>query len=382
MVLKHCLSSLVLIVLLSSCYSGTKQNTVSGLFEEQEPDSLYVPAYAKGFSIAYYGDLKLIHVEDPWNSDAVGKYVLVGPGECPVKYKPAEIDYVRYPVRNWSAFSSTQIEFAEKIGVLETLGSVAEPMYISNSFVQKGVREGNIRNVGMAASADVEVLLDSAPQFVFVSPFKDNRYGPLIDAGLLVINDASYLEVTPLGRAEWLIFFSAFFDRENEALGTFNKIEKRYQTVKEEVKGTIDRSSVMTGYLFNDVWYMPAGDSFMATLFEDAGADYLYSERPGTGSLALDFETVFNDFYSSDFWVLTVNHSGRFTMSDLARMDERYTGFEAFKKENVLVTNTNYSGFFEKGIIEPDLVLKDLAFYFHPDHFPGYEPAYFHLLKE
>jgi len=112
MVLKHCLSSLVLIVLLSSCYSGTKQNTVSGLFEEQEPDSLYVPAYAKGFSIAYYGDLKLIHVEDPWNSDAVGKYVLVGPGECPVKYKPAEIDYVRYPVRNWSAFSSFLPSFA------------------------------------------------------------------------------------------------------------------------------------------------------------------------------------------------------------------------------------------------------------------------------
>lgn len=382
MVLKHCLSGLVLIVLLSSCHTGTQQNTVSSLFEDQEPDSLYIPAYAKGFSIAYYGDLKLIHVEDPWNSDAEGKYILVGAEECPVKYKSAEIDYVRYPVRNWSAFSSTQIEFAAKIGVLETLGSVAEPRYISNSFVQKGVREGKIRNVGMAASADVEVLLDSSPQFVFVSPFKDNRYGPLIDAGLLVINDAGYLEVAPLGRAEWLIFFSAFFDKEDEALAIFNIIEKRYQAVKEVVKETIENPSVMTGYLFNDVWYMPAGDSFMATLFEDAGADYSYSERPGTGSLALDFESVFNDFHSSDFWVLTVNHSGRFTMSDLARMDERYTGFEAFKQENVLVTNTNYSGFYEKGIIEPDVVLKDLAFYFHPDYFPGYEPAYFHLLKE
>jgi len=382
MVLKHYLGSLLFIVLLSSCHAGGNQNIVSSLFEEQEPDSLYVPAYAKGFSIAYYGKLKLIHVEDPWNSDAEGKYVLVGSGECPVKYKSADIDYVRYPVRNWSAFSSTQIEFAEILGVLETLGSVAEPHYISNSFVQKGVREGTIRNVGMAASADVEVLLDSDPQFVFVSPFKDNRYGPLIDAGLVVINDAGYLEVTPLGRAEWLIFFSAFFDKENEAMAVFDKIEQRYQAVKEEVKGIIERPSVMTGYLFNDVWYMPAGDSFMATLFEDAGADYLYSERPGTGSLALDFETVFNDFYSSDFWVLTVNHSGGFTMSDLAQMDERYTGFEAFKQKKVLVTNTNYSGFFEKGIIEPDVVLKDLAFYFHPDYFPGYEPVYFFLLKE
>ncbi|MGQ1890488.1 ABC transporter substrate-binding protein [Thermophagus sp. OGC60D27] len=381
MVLKKLLSGLLTVVLFSSCHVATQKDSVIDLFANLKPDSVFRPSYAKGFSITYYDSLKLIHIADPWDQTAEGDYILVGSGECPQQFQNHLLPYVTYPVTNWSAFSSTQIEFAAKIGVLESLGSVAEPQYISNFYVQANLNEGRIKNVGMAGSPDIEVLLASSPQFVFVSPFKDNRYGPIEEAGLLLIYDCSYLEVSPLGRAEWLVFFSAFYDKEEVAISQFKEIENRYQAIARRAKSVVPRPTVFTGYLFNDVWYMPAGESYVAKLFEDAGAAYRYRNRPGAGSLALDFETVFNDFYSSDVWVLTVNHQGDFTTSDLLQMDGRYSGFESFKKGKVLISNSRYSGFYEKGIVEPHVILNDLAYYLHPDLFQEYEPVYFHWLK-
>ncbi|HKK66611.1 MAG TPA: ABC transporter substrate-binding protein, partial [Bacteroidales bacterium] len=220
------------------------------------------------------------------------------------------------------------------------------------------------------------------PQFVFVSPFKDNRYGPLEEAGLLLINDCGYLETSPLGRAEWLVFFSTFFNKEEMARNIFSDVAARYHSIKDKVNDVDSRPTILTGTIFNDIWYVPAGDSYMATLFEDAGTRYVYKDRPGTGSLALDFETVFNDFRESDYWVLTVNSEGEFTNDDFVRMDARYADFEAFKKNNVLFSNTSHSMFFERGIVEPDVVLKDLAASFHPGLYPEYEPVYFEFLND
>lgn len=383
MVFKNLLmSGLLTLMLLSSCQSPNTEDPVLKLFADFQPDSVFQPTYAKGFSIYYYDSLKLIYIADPWDETAPGKYILAGSGPCPKQFKSPDLDYLRYPVKNWSAFSSTQIEFANKIGVLNTLGSVAEPQYISNQYVHERLRKGKIKNIGMAYSPDIEVLLSSSPQFVFVAPFKDNKYTPLVDAGLLLIYDSSYLESSPLGRAEWLIFFSVFFDKEKVAIQQFYDIEQRYNNIAVKANAVNFKPDILTGHIYNDVWYMPAGDSYMAQLFEDAGADYRYKNRAGTGSIGLDFETVFNDFHSSDIWVLIVNHQGTFNKSDLLQMDERYAGFEAFKKDRILVSNSNYSGFFEKGIVEPHVILKDLAFYLHPNLFPDYEPVYFQWLKE
>ncbi len=371
-----------LLLLFFACNTEKQQQSVHDLFEGQEPDSVYTPFYATGFSVSYDGDIKLVQVSDPWDSKKPGSCFIVGPEDTPDKFKTSDADFICYPVKNWSAFSSTQIVFAEKLGVLETLKSVAEPQYISNNEVQERLKAGKIRDVGLADAADLEVLLDAEPQFVFVSPFKDNRYGMIEEAGLTLINDAGYLEPSPLGRAEWFVFFSTFFNKEDTAIDLFKNIERRYISVKQEVDKTSKSPSVLTGTMFNGVWHIPAGDSYMAGLLDDAGAAYAYEDKPGTGSLSLDFETVFNDFRDCDYWVLTINHPGRFTKDDLVKKDERYSDFEAFKKNNVLFSNTGKSLFFERGIIEPDVILKDLAACFHPDLYPDHDFVYFQFLKE
>jgi iron complex transport system substrate-binding protein len=77
-----------------------------------------------------------------------------------------------------------------------------------------------------------------------------------------------------------------------------------------------------------------------------------------------------------------VNHPGDFRASDFLAMDDRYVDFEAFKKGHVLFTNSAHSQFFEKGVLEPHVILKDLASLMHPDLFPEYRPVYFEFLHQ
>lgn len=44
------------------------------------------------------------------------------------------------------------------------------------------------------------------------------------------------------------------------------------------------RPTVLSEKKFGSSWYIPAGDSYMAHLFEDAGADYMFKDLPGAGS--------------------------------------------------------------------------------------------------
>lgn len=373
--LQLCLSTFIF---LFSCTYSTKPSTLKSSLPG-EPDSVYIPKYARGFKISYYGPDKLIEVANPWDSTLAGDRFLVSNSD---KDYIGDIPVIKAPVANWSAFSSSQVVLAEILGVLETLKSVAEPEYISNEFVQNGLKAGSIRNVGMASMADVEVLLLSQPRFIFVSPFKDNQYEQLREAGLVVIPDAGYLENSPLGRTEWIVFFGAFFNLEKEALDYFNEAEKSYQEVCKKLVDIENKPTLTTGYLFQDVWFLPAGNSYIAALFRDAGAAYPYDETDGTGSLALDFEKVFHDTHQCEFWVLTVNHPGEFGYNDLKAMDVRYADFSAYKTRQVVCSNTFSSHYFERGWVEPHIVLKDLAKAFHPDVFKNHQPVYFKFITK
>ncbi|WP_026472910.1 ABC transporter substrate-binding protein [Alkaliflexus imshenetskii] len=369
----------ILSLILSWSCSGPARSVHTSVTELiSTSDSVYRPKYARGFVIHYLGDDKIVEVANPWDSTQASDYFFIDNSGT---VKLESIPSIKAPVLNWSAFSSTQVIMADVLDVLQTLKSVAEPEYISNEFVKQGLSERLIRNVGMASSPDMEVLLLSNPQFVFVSPFKDNQYEQLKEAGLVVIPDAGYLENVPLGRVEWLVFFGAFFNREADALRYFASVEQQYFEAVNVTSSVSVRPSVTTGYLFQDVWFLPAGESFLAELFRDAGAAYPYANVSGRGSLAYDFEKVFFDCHECDYWVLTINHPDTFTYDQLHRMDERYAGFSAYKNRKVIYSNTAYSMFFEKAWIEPHIILKDLSAYLHPGLFDNHQPVYFNLLK-
>ncbi len=363
--------------LMSCRHNKSGKNTLAELVT---PDSIYNPVYANRFSIKYFNKYKEIEVLHPWDSTAAPLSIILSSDSLFLKDHPNAIEL---PIKRWVSVASTQICYANELNVLNTLVGMAEPEYVSNQYVQGGIKSGSIRNIGTAYAPDMEVVLSLNPDMMMVSPFKDDYYGTLREAGIKVVTNSSYLENTPLGRVEWLVYFSAFFDKEKEALEKVDQIAAKYEQVKLEAAKASGRPSVFSGKIFQGIWYAPAAQSYKANFFKDAGVEYVFRDRDGVGSLTYDFETVYEAAGGCDYWSILVNYPSEFSYSALSKEDARYKDFNAYKNKNIIFSNTSTSKYYEEGLLRPDLILSDMVKLFHPDLLQGYEPVFYKkLIKE
>ncbi|MGQ1787567.1 MULTISPECIES: ABC transporter substrate-binding protein [unclassified Saccharicrinis] len=365
----------VLIFVLMAC--NQKQNAKHKSRNELEADAVYQPAYANRFSIQYFKDHKKIEVKHPWDESEKPMVTLLSDDEQFLKDHPSAI---KIPVEKWISVTSTQICYANELNVIDQLVGMAEPEYVSNPKIQEGLKKGNIRNIGTAFAPDLELLLALNPDMMMISPFKEDFYGPARSAGINIATNSSYLENTPLGRVEWLVYVAAFFNKEEEAISKVTEIAQRYHKVKALAASSKIRPSVFLGKVYQGVWYTAAAESYNANFLRDAGVDYVFKDRHGTGSLSYDFETVYEAAGNCDYWSLMVNYKDEFSYSALLDEDGRYADFKAFKTKNVIFSNTNHSMLYEKGLLEPDVVLSDLVMLFHPGLLKGKELVYYKKL--
>ena len=63
--------------------------------------------------------------------------------------------------------------------------------------------------------------------------------------------------------------------------------------------------------MYKDIWYLPKGDSWAARFIEDANGEYLWRDSKGTGSIALNIESVLEKGQNADFWIAPGRALGR-----------------------------------------------------------------------
>jgi len=344
-------------------------------------DSTYAPRYAKGFSIDYYKGYKLIKINDPFDT-LKAKQVVCVQTDSTIDISNIKADsYLRMANQRWVSLSSTHISPATLLNLKQNIVAVAEPQYISDSTILSGIKAGIIRNAGMAMAPDLEVILSVHPSFVMVSPFPDISYHQIVAAGIAVIPNASYMENSPLARAEWLVFTGALFNKEKDAIHQYNDIVSRYNNLKQLTLNIANKPQMFSGNVYQGVWNTSKGGNYMAQYYKDAGADYIYKDKPGTGTLSLDYEQIYHDAAQIDNWVFIVNYQGTLTYDAIKQLDSRYADFKAFKNKSIIYTNSAYSLFFEQAEQRPDVVLADFIYAFHPELLPNYHPVYFQRLK-
>ena len=190
------------------------------------------------------------------------------------------------------------------------------------------------------------------------------------------------MESSLLARAEWIKFFGAFFDKAKEADSIFNFVAEQYESVRERALAVRQKPKVLTGSNFRGTWYMPGGKSFMAQLYHDAGADYLYIDDNSKGSLPLQVEAVLKDFADADVW-FNCNFA---TLSELLQADQKHALFQPVQTGKVYNFNkrmlkSGANDYWESAVVRPDLLLADVIAVLHPDLLPNYELIYTERLK-
>ena len=109
-----------------------------------------------------------------------------------------------------------------------------------------------------------------------------------------------------------------------------------------------------------DIWYAPAGESYVAQLIADAGGNYLFKETKGTGSISLSMEKILASG-EKDIWI----NPGMTSKKDILEGNPLATKLNSFKR--VYCYSPNMNAFWENSAIQPDYVLEDLIRIFHPE---------------
>ena len=342
--------------------------------------------YATGFSVEYHDYYKVIDVLKPYPDALEGfRYVLLKRG-APVPDGYPDATVIEIPVRSFISMSSTYLHCLDMLGVLNTLVAVDNGKYVYNPKVRERVRNYQVLEVASQYKANIETILEINPGCIMTTAMGNewDIHPKLLEANLPVVINGDWNEKDPLGRAEWLKFIAAFYNREKEAEELFSVIERQYTAIKAAAGSVTERPTLFSGAPFNDVWHMPGGESFQARFFNDAGGDYIWEDTVATGSLHLAFETVFYKAENADFWMNAGwEHN---SLEELLKSDERFANFKAFKEGRVYSNNRrlNEDGgndYWESGIVNPHVVLADLVKILHPEIIPDHELFYYKRLK-
>lgn len=367
------------IVLLISCNSksATKSDNL-----DQMPDSIYTIKYAKGFEVKIYSDYKDVIVRNPWDTTQIlQRYLLVDKQKSiPANLPKGTI--IRTPLSKVIAYSTIHSSTLEELNDLQSITGVCDPKYIDISYIQEGIAKGTIKDLGQASNPIIETIIDLDPEAIWATPLKGENYGKVQNIGIPIIETPDYVEPTPLGRAEWIRFYSLFYNQEQLGDSLFNKTVQNYNVIKDIVKDVKDKPTVFLDLMYRSIWYIQGGESFISKMLADAGATYMWAGDGDLYTKQLSFEQVLDKASTSKFWLIKQFYpNDTLTYTKLKAEYKPYSYFEAFKAHNIYWCNTAENTYYEDLPIHPDYILKDFAFVFHPELFPGYKPRYYRPLS-
>lgn len=372
------------VLLLIGCKQGKKS-----ISDPSENLSITEVAYAKGFHIERdENGIRYLHITSPWpDSETKFVYALV-PGKDPdlITQVNRQTDaIIHIPVKRLVVTSTTHIPSLEALGVADRLIGFPETKYISSPKTRKRIDSGEIEELGSNDALNTEMTIATEPDLVvgFGIANQNKAYAAIESAGIPVVYNGDWTEETPLGKAEWIKFFAVFFGLEEKAEDIFKQVEKDYLASMELAKTARSRPKVLSGALYKDVWYLPAGESWAARFMEDANADYLWKKTSGTGSLSLSLEAILEKASDADVWISPSQFTAYDEMED---SNDHYLRFKPFKERKLytFALSRGATGgllYYELAPSRPDIVLKDLIQIFHPELLPEYEPYFFKPLQ-
>ena len=375
----------VCLLCITSCGSKTRQasgEATAATSSVTDSASVITPVYAKGYAVKYLPDnVRLVDIHDPQKENSnTFHYALVPKGTKPAGI-PEDYTVIETPVQHVICMTSLQLSNFIRLDACDHVVGITSTRHLFNKQMKERLKSGKTAKIGIEGNFDNEVIMSVNPDVIFISPFKRGGYDAMREIGIPLVPHLGYKEMTPLGQAEWIKFVGLFIGQEAEANAKFAAIEKRYNELKELADNVKKRPVVFSGEIRGGNWYAVGGKSFLAQLFRDAGADYFLKDDPRSGGVTLDFETVYSQAESADYWRIVNSYDGTFSYDALKSLDPRYADFRAFREKGVVYCNMSEKPFYESMPMQPEVVLEDLIHAFHPGLLPDYKPTYYERLK-
>lgn len=285
------------------------------------------------------------------------------------------------PLNKVVCLSSTHIALLDKLHATNKLCGVTSRDFIYNPQIIAAVDAGKIAEVG-PDDLHFEQLVAMAPDVIFQSTgsLPGSQMERLQSLGLPVVAVPAHYETHPLGRLEWIKLFGVLIGQEAVADSVYRHARDQYQAIVAKARSVSARPQVITGYYSNGAWVAPGGNSYFARMLKDAGADYVWADNIDSGNIHVSMEEALQKGVEADFFI---NIQMRYkTLPQVLDEIPEVTSFKSVAAHAVYMNNAQVNAhgknnYWEQGLVEPDVVLMDLAHIFHPALFASDSLVYF-----
>ncbi len=333
----------------------------------------YLPLkYATDFRVKYLGNgLKLI-------TDGVGRKILLVPSRNSKNAlkQHKKVDAIIYiPVKRVIVRWTTIPPLLKVLGVVNSVVGVTAPKkdwYIKE--IREQMNEGKTFYIGEYKSINYELLKALKPDIFFAGEWENTEILKEINLPFAVV--CEYREKNPLGRLEWIKFFSAFYNKENIAIDFFKKVENRVNEIIKKVSKVKEKPKVLWGFVsLNQMAYVPRGDSYVAKMIEMAGGDYVFKNFTASGTGPISLEEFYRQGKKADIFISTgtLPNYGITSISKFLLRHPMLKDLKPIKEGKVWC----FQPWYWESIDKTDEIINDLAAIFHPELYPGYTPKYF-----
>lgn len=359
-----------LILLLLPLLAGCKERKAT---YEELLTTLYTPEYAPGFIL--YGlegmESTIVRVTNPWQgAEGVEMDAFVQrAGEVPPEGFEGEV--IPVDPERIVALSSSYIGMLEALGEVERIVGVSGLPYISNEYITDSIN--GVVDLGQMTEYERLVALEpSLLLFYGVDDAQSAMTARLEELGVPYLYMGEYLEEHPLGRAEWLVVLAELLDKREEGVALFKDIVARYEATRALAEGIsdADRPLVMLNLPWNDAWFLPSSQSYIARLIRDAGASPITGGEERGVSNTIGIEQALLHLSEAEYWLhpsMVTRYSDFPPLIQEQAVRIRPIQLNQIYNNNAQSTPAGGSDFWERGVVEPDVILADLLEIFHPE---------------
>lgn len=309
-------------------------------------------SYAENFAVDYYeggykllttrlnGDRILIvpkHQQAPKDAEA-----LVSPS---AEGEPGKLIVLQEPVKNLYLVASSVMDMFAQLDSMDAIsmcGLKEEDWYIPAA--KQAMKEGTLLYAGKYSQPDYELLLSQncsmaiENSMIYHTPEVMEK---LDEFGIPTLVEYSSYEEHPLGRVEWVRFFGALLNREEQADKLFEEQEKTLKHVEAE-KNT--GKTVAFFYITsNGLVQVRQSTDYIPKMIELAGGKYVFENLGDPDSRRSTVNLQLEDFYDgaqdADFLVYntTIDRQVQ-TLEDLLKKCSLLKDFKAVKNHQVWCT--------------------------------------------
>ena len=334
--------------------------------------AVYTPTYATGFRIvgAEGKQSTIIRVTNPWqsaNDVETMLFIARGGEKAPNDFRG---QVLQGDAQRVVCMSSSHIAMLDAIGAVESVVGVSGKDFITNPYIVTS--RHSIADVGYDGNINFELLVAQRPDIVLLYGVTGacTMQSKLDELGIPYIYIGEYVEEDPLGKTEWLIAIAEIVGCREQGIAYFSQVPQRYNHLQSMAAvATSPQPKVMLNTPYADSWFMPSTTSYLARLIADAGGDYIYKKNTSNHSVPIDIEEAALLTTEADIWL---NVEGVSSLKDLRQQYPKFAKMPCVQRGEVYncdkrkVTGGG-NDYWESGVVQPDVILRDLIKVFHPE---------------